>query len=781
MTTSVARNFRLGVELTEIGLGFISDQIHRKRPDLFETSKSIEINKDSKRVLKFYGFIPEPIAFNFFPIENSDLEKDCMFVEAKMGFTLTDVLQDENGNNIGLGEFLKVDLAINASMFLDAESSVDGQMIKIYLRDARFIDFDADTVQRALSSAGATDEAFESPEFVVLLNYVIEVFLRDALEKPIAEFPFPALQLMPEARISLHMRGLQIDGDTLGVYLHDVPGKIIPIQGGVPGRNSHLSIGVVEPLIRRMINAYLPITEPIEEQSTNRFLYIRNGSWIRINKRSEVDLRPPSAINAKLFFEMDLKLGIYVKLGKYSVREHLTLPFRSPSHIRTDIKPFIVEDLDRFVIKGRLRPNLNDPAYLLAHVDYRRKIKEKVEKWLSDNVTPILRKIPFIGWIISKGIRVIVLELMDIFIGRPLTVIASALISVVGTFALNIIAFAFSDKLEFDLYEVDKQLPINKIPLEISRMHLPPMINNQGGELIAEAYFEGEPGEYPEIPVPEYDDPVYQDLPTEPIEQIQYPPEAFQPAMELGLPNWKAGTSLKYKIAVGIAGVYQQKIVQTVEFNELTGPDRILAKLELLVDGVSQIQRRLELNNQTGVIDVESEIERLQDDDTNILVKSKTDYDVAGGSAKVTVKMELEQNNIGRDLTTEQEHDVVLPQGASVISTSSWFLMLMRDWADHDGDEAKKVGRLDIRTGDDADNTDDWARLIPTQVNVTGTEILNVGGVDRECFIVELVDCGEEPDRMTSTKSWVEMDGLNRVVKFEQLMDDYIIEALLVT
>ena len=123
MTTSVARNFRLGVELHEQGLNAISAQMHAKRPDLFETTKSIEINRDNQRTLVFYGFIFEPIAFNFFPI-NYEIEKDHLFVEAKMGFTLTDLLLNDAGNNVGLGEFLTVDLTINALMELDAENSV---------------------------------------------------------------------------------------------------------------------------------------------------------------------------------------------------------------------------------------------------------------------------------------------------------------------------------------------------------------------------------------------------------------------------------------------------------------------------------------------------------------------------------------------------------------------------------------------------------------------------------------------------------------------------------
>lgn len=787
MTTSVARNFSLGAELHEFGLNAVSAQLHRLRPELFETTKEIVIDRTSNRKLILYGYIPEPVSFNFFPIVDSAFPPDSLFVECKIGFALTDELLDSAGQNIGLGEFIRIDAVIQADMALSLEASVEGQSIKIMLNKATFIDFSGDTAESTNQGLGLdvskaltahANSLSTDPVFVALLNYVIEVFLRDALERPIAQFPFPPLNLLADTGMALHLRGLRIDGNTLGAYMHDKPGGVIAPTGALPARRTHLSIGVVEPFIRKIVDNLLPVTRPIDPTPGHRTFSIRDGSWIRIKEHSDIRLGMPRRVQAKIYLEADVKCGVNIKLGKYGVRPKFTIPIRYPSRIQTTLIPFIKDTPDAFQIRLRPHGEIFDTDHILLFVDFYTYIRDAVQAWLRRHVTPVMRKIPILGWIISKGIEIIVSELMGIFVGGPLSAVVSVASSLFLTAVYKIAVFAFGPKLDFQAYKLNKVLPVTGVPLALRRLVIPDFVDNQGGELLLDAWFDGEPGEYPEPPVPSQPEIPDDPIPTEPEIPEPYPNVDFQPAFPMAVPDWDASLRLTYTMSIGVGeGPVTRMgsnatITQAVTCFELSGPDRLQLDITTTVEGVEQSHRSIAIDQTAGTLLKETEREEVHDGDTVVTVNTEMVYDVPGRTIQVDMSVAIDAPGDENDVRVEQSKLVTIPPGEPValLSSGAWMYQFMQPFDQH-SERVYKTGRLDIKSGGESDDNE-WVRLIPCAIHVKGDETIRIGPEEILCTRVEIEDCGDEGDRIIAATLWIEKRTPYRVMQCVQRSAD---------
>lgn len=760
---SIARNFSIGVELSETGLNTISMLLYEQRPDLFQSREEIVIDRTADRKLILYAFVLEPVAFNMFPVEESDIAKDQFFVLGKMEFTLTDQLP----NGGGLGLITRIRTSIEAVLELGISGSVEEQKIKAELIAFKFKDFEAthpllgnealqsvdriDVGPALANQPGDATSLSSEPAFVAILNYLIEVFLQDGLKRPVERFPIPPLNLLPGTDVNLYMRGLQVDGNTLGAYLHRVPGgPIAPSQPG-PRGDVQLGIGVVEPLINEVLRKSLPVQTAIDPTPDHRTFSLRSGGWTRITKDTYVDLRSPSDIKARVSFEAHIPGQINIKLGKYSVRAPLDLPLRAPSRIEGIFVPFIEETDDQFLIKLRPSEDFFDFGHIILVTDYARIFSDAVRDFLRSVVSPVLKKIPLIGWIIAKGVEEIISELVRFFVRHTLDNLASIFLSILATLLFNTARLFFSDKLALTVYELDKKLPVTEIDLRLSGLDLPDIDPNAGGELLLNASFNGTNLPLPPAPIPSPPD----QLPDIPSDQgptlPQDPDEAFQPVFALARPAWENGTSLTYDVVANVQGE-TVTTRQIVTFTTLTGPDRSVLECQTLnAQGAAMSEARIVLAS-GGVILSETETSRLNLGESSQDLETTVYYDHLAHTVEVSSGV---RGMFGESKIFQ------LPKGAVFVPSTLSVFMLMTDL--ELGQEGH-LGRLDINLGTDFEN---WTRSLPITLRVE-PDTVDIELEDETITCAVVIGTDAE----VAFTAHVEIAGAHRVVKLEQRIEE---------
>lgn len=747
---TVARNMNIGVEFHEAGLNTISAVLYNEKPQLFSNSQEILIHEETGRKLVLYTTISEPLTFNFYPVNASEIEKNGFFIVGKLEFTLTDTLPD--GSGIGL--ITRIDATIEADLSLGLESSVSEQKIKWFLDGIRFVDLKAnhpylddsyspvDRIDMTPVMAGEGSVS-AAPAFVALLNYIIEVFLKDGLKKPVEQFPVPPLELVADTGLNVYLRGVQIDNNVLGAYFSQAPGPVIK-PAAAPGAAADLSVGVVESTLNDVLKAILPITSPIEKTSANKFLSIRDGSWVRIRRKSYINLSAPNEIFARLFFEARVNVGINIKLGKYWVRPTLPIPIGDPSQILGTMIPYIETTDTEFQVRLRFSRDFFKPAAVVIATRYRDMFRDSVKAWLRGHVSPVLKKIPIIGWIISKGVEVIVGELMAYFAGAYLDWMASYFLTLFATALVNIIRIGWNDKLDFKAFKIKRILEIAEVPVTLKEAAAPRIDGNQGGELILDTWFEDQGLDVPEPPVPTAptlpDPPPTPGSPTLPT----FPDEDFQPVFSLAPPLWEDNAKYRYNLDFEMGGQTVGYLLD-VSFARLSGPDRLhlQAVTRDLAGNIVSI-RNVYLDPSDGTVLSEDEEDIVDGEESGVEVTTELRYDHESNLIDVVYQ-------IGS--LSEERGTFPLPGGARLIPTSLWHFMLMQPLAE---DARGVLGRMDVNAGTEYEN---WTRALPVTVTVQSREEIEFDGDMVETFLIRAVD-DENRSQM-----WVETGGKYRIIR----------------
>lgn len=755
---SIARQFHLGVELHELGLNTISTQLHEHRPDIFETREEIIIEPGTGRKLILYVNLLEPLAFNLFPVSGSEIDRDGLFVVGKLEFTLT----DEIPGGGGLGLITRIRATIEADMSLQLDESVTEQRIKVELGDAQIINLTSNhpdkegegvTIGRlnvgpALESrSGEATPLPSDPAFVAILNYLIEVFLKDGLKKPLTKFPVPPLNILVDAGIPMFMRGLMINGNTLGAYLHRYSGGPLIPSGPPPTESAHLSIGIVEETISQILKATFPLDVPIDPTPDNRTFNIRNGSWVRVTRRSWVNLKAPNRIEAALYFESLIKAQINVKLGRYWVRTPIDFPIGRPSRIHGVFNPVVSEEEDEFQIKLRPSADFFDVGSIIVATNYRNHFRNSVRRWLQNKVSPVLKKIPIIGWIVAKSVEFVVGELLAFFVGAFLDLIVSTFLTILLTILFNILRLGWNELLEFKVYSLKKTLPVSEVDLNLEDIGTPRIDRNQGGELILDTWFTDQGYDVPDPPVP-----TPPQLPAEPPTGDRprlpdYPDTSFQPLFALSVPSWSEGLSLRYAIVVHVGGT-KSSLEQEISFKELGGPDRLqLYATSNPPSGPHLATRVAVIDTDSGALVFEEEDETSESLDEEYEVRTQITYDNVGGTAAIT-------GVIGEFEPIEGTFS--LPDGAAIVPSTLWPFWLMSPL--EVGAEGK-LGRLDVNLGTDYEN---WSRALPMTLKVERRTTLEIGSGKIDVFQISVRD-----EEMAATV-WIEEIAPHRVIRCDQ-------------
>jgi len=721
---SIARNFNVGVELHENALNKISAVLYQERPELFEAFEDILIDPDSQRKLSLYAFLDEPFGFNFHPIQNSPINQGGLYTQAALTFTLTDKLQgDDTGNLI-----TRIKMKLQAGMEIQQDSSVKEQKINIFLKDIRFTDFASDhplstnTLIRNTDNLPTTDSSF-----VAILNYLIDVFLQKALKKPLTNFPFPPIHLISDPKIYLYLRGLNIWGNTLGIYLSLQNDGSTTISGPIPNNNNDISIGMTQETVTKAFNALLPIKTPIPPTQNNRTFYIGANSWIELlgSSRSSIDLEAPNKIKATLSFNAKINGHIYIKLWKYKIRTNLPIPIGNPSRIEGAFNAFIEETENAFLVK--MRPSVDffkdEFTTIILASDYRNLFKTAVRKWLKKNVLPVFRKIPIIGWFISKSVEVIVAELMAYFAGTLLDGILTTFFSILLTALYNALGLALPNKMAFELTSVEKKLPGEDIPLKIQSLSGLKVHPNAGGELLLFANFEQGTATAPEPPYPEAPDDYFVEEKdtTRPNQSLN--PNDFRPTFSLSAPKWTNGTydiyqsdiyigDLLFKSEINISYSTDKTTDISTAFIEITMPDETGHK------SLSQIDIQIS----TGRIISESENSWADTPDGYKELSSLVTYDFSNNIATQTRQFD---NN-------EPEVEIIqIPGNTNLIGSVHGIFQLQSQLLRNTNG---KVARIDVN------DENDIVQSIPVGITTSEKYQLDINGIMTDVIDVHLVD-----------------------------------------
>ena len=727
---SIARNFSLGVEITEGALNKVSAVLYEEKPELFETSEDILVEPSTGRKLGLYAMLSKPFTFNLHPVENSPLGEGDLYAEAKLSFSLTDKKADNEFDSI----ITRIKMRLVAALVIQGDISVGNQSIEVYLRDFDFIEFEGDhpnglaleppKTSSALVSTADTNLHSTDPSFVALLNYLIEVFLKKALAEPLEEFPFPPLNLVVDTDVNLYLRGVTTWGNTLGAYLDLAAGSYRKPVGNVPARQADIGIGVTEGLVTSVLHATLPLRFDLEPTPDDQLLSIKGGSWIMIRDRpglfrSSIDLNAPDRVRATFYFEGQINAQVNVPLGKYWVRVGLPIPMGRGSYISGSFSAFVKDEGDKFELWFRAGHRFfSDIGAIRVFTDYRSLIRNAVRDWLRRHVSPILKKIPILGWIISKGVEVIVSELIGNFIGVPLDIAASIILSLLLTSLYNALRIGWNEKIEFCAIKVKKLAFGKNVPVAIKSLRSSGIVGNQGGELILLGDLQNPQSSIPQPPEPTPPEVFLDQLDGTPDATPSTPPDDFLPKYITSAPNWQIGALNVYKLLVKFNGQVFTG-AQEVFVSQLTDDSHYDLNISTTgaLSAESSTDTIVRVDSTDGRILYEQQT--IQDESMTIVTELTYDYYV--GIAKSSIRF--------GDLP-EIIQEIELPD-ATVVSTAQMVFQLQRTL---DAASTGKLARLDF------DDQTNLAVFVPVDIVVSDVLQEVIQGRPTDVYDVTLTD-----------------------------------------
>jgi hypothetical protein len=768
---SIARNFDVGMLIQQDGLNILSSRAYDARPDLFEKRDDILIDPASQRKLVLYLRITEPIYFDFYPATEPNVAQDQFFVRAKIGFTLTDVLPDGSG----LGLITRINATIEAIAGLDHTGPVIVPTI-VTLRVADFVPDSpfppklnasggldvGGSIAGVQPAAGAGTPLPASDAFVAILNYLISVFLLKGMQRAVQEAPLPQLALIPSSGFNLYLRGLSVENKRMTAYLLDVDGGLVSAAAGsLPVANSpHLSVGAVQSVLHQALNSELPISMDIPAADCDTGFFRMRASTLTIPS-ADFGLTPPDQITATVHLQGTINFSLNAVILGYHIEVDLGFPLDPITQASGQFSAFTRDEGDG-TIELRVKPTggFFEPRYVIIAIDWRDPFRNAVKKWVEDNVSPIFRWIPFLGWLISKGVEEIAGDVVYA-LGAVLDEQFSVLLTIIGTIAFYVISTKWlRDRVSFKVYGLDTNKAIAGVPLGIKNLSDPRIGPNGRGELILDAWLHPEstpsPLPAPQIPSPEPPPAVPPPLPCQPAPPTPvpmlpaYPDSAFQPALLLSSLAWQDSQTLVYDVEIDAPDGTKTFQIRRAQFHLQTSPSQwhmtltteqtngaLISTVDMFFSPAFLLLN--ETSSQT-VVDATGAAHT---------VTQMTTYDMAHRTLAVTAK--IDSQIIG-------PQTFPMPQGAIIVgSAESWMFQLMATDLKTDG--SGNFARGEIELGQNATN---WTRFVPTVLRVMSVDTLSLGGQNINALTISVAD--EE----FSGTVWIEQSASRRLLLCKQ-------------
>lgn len=788
---TIARNFNIGLELHETGLNIFSKRLYQQKPNLFEKREEIIIDPRTLRSLILYLRVDEALSFNLTPVSGpyqNEVGLNELFILAKITFTLTDRIP--GGGGIGLIT------RISAHLEGIAEIGFSGNAIALSLNSFRVTNLTANhpfppvlrngsiDLTPSLNASNKTAREKGTPEnelltscdasFQAILNYLIEVFLKDALKRPLAEFKVPELDKLPNIPVPLYLRGVSIFSNRLGVYLKHTSGGLESPSGPEPAPQNpqpHLSVGVVKETIQRVINAQLPVRTPLTP--TDEWFRVRGG-FIKITRGEVLQLQQPNKVVGQFYLEANFDLAIVFRLAGYNIRIEFNVPFGEPSHVRGGfylLKREVNNKDGTKSFKLFMRPsndffNLNEDRVILV-TNFRDQFRDEVRRWLRKHVSPKLKKIPIIGWIISKGVEVIVGEIMAYLVGAYLDSFVSVWLTLLSNAVIQVLKLIGKTELiELELLELQQKLPLSEINLDIKALGDPRIEPNANGEVVLDCWFEDR--DLPITPIPIGTSPSLPQPPTgpddpPPIEPIPFPDSAFLPKLALTSVTWKNGNRLRYEIVTtSNENGAVERLEQIVNFDLLTEPERWQVEVSTAIENqpitsttiCSFDPINLQPLSEQGITSV---TEPLPTGSNNYKVRLSEVFDYNAQKVDVRIETGIELPDLPTRTISSPRRQVSIPANSLVATNATWIFRLMS--MELSVGLTGKIARLDADLETDGSNR---AKFIPADMKVESLDEVSFNGSQIQTFKVMVTE-----NEMTAT-AWIEDSSERRLIQYEQ-------------
>jgi hypothetical protein len=464
-----------------------------------------------------------------------------------------------------------------------------------------------------------------------------------------------------------------------------------------------------------------------------------------------------------VYLQGSINFSLNAVILGYHIQVDLGVPLGWPTQAYGQFSAFTRDD-GNGTIELRVKPTggFFEPRYVIIATDWRDSFRNAVKQWVENNVSPILRWIPFLGWLISKGVEEIAGD-VAYALGAVLDAQASVFLTIIGTIAFYVISTKWlRDSVSFKVYGLDTNKAIAGVPLGIKNLADPRIDPNGGGELILDAWLLPEstpsPLPAPQIPSPEPPPAVPPALPCEPAPPTPapmlpvYPDSAFQPALLLSAMAWQDSQTLVYDVEIDAPDGTKTFQVRRVQFHLQTSPSQWHMTLTTEQTSGALISTVDMFFTPAFILTSESSSQTVVDSTGAAHTVTQTcTYDMGQRTLVVTAKI---------DSQTIGPQTFPMPQGAIMVgSDESWTFQLMA--ADLKTDGSGNFARSEIELGQNAAN---WTRFVPTVLRVMSVDTLSLGGQNINALTLSVAD--EE----FSGTVWIEQSVARRLLLCKQVI-----------
>jgi|GEM_PF-4903287 len=552
-------NHEYGLVLHENGLNLVSRALRLRRPEMFAKSTTISIKpptaEDPGHQLVLYAMVNEPISFDLSPVAGNPGD-DRFKLLADLSFSLTDSQ---------LGFITRMGIRMEAAGIFRRTDTISIQLTSFKVLELRgeHPDFASSIVNGKIDSGVEIRRVFQldtvadgnlKETFVAIVNYLIDVFLEDAIKKPVVEFPVPDLsKLIRLGRLSFpkeELHGPFIRNNafyvTLGRTL--LPGGSFPDPGA---GDPHITVGVTEQGVDRVIGALLPM--PIDDLTKETDAFYLRSDGLHIHKIN-INLRPgEEQMFARVFVKglITIRVQFKVPVINKHVKFNIPLPLDGLSHYGGLVTPVLsVGDFNAdpgALVRLHMVPNTRflELWYAAIVTDYRNYLadvfRREINKISDSLIMKFFKKIPILGWILSKVVDMVGWAIgyvtgfvLDVFMSSGLTL----LVNTIGRAVLQIM-----DRQEIDIVSFAQKDIYDAMAVSIRRGTVGCLEDGKGGELNLKLWFDGvpmpvRPPHTQPQPVEEQQLPQMQEKGPLP-DQPEYTPGEFLPSVQMpGITSW---------------------------------------------------------------------------------------------------------------------------------------------------------------------------------------------------------------------------------------------------
>ncbi|WP_445368200.1 hypothetical protein ACH5Y9_01155 [Methylomonas sp. BW4-1] len=595
-THHVSYHSEFGLALHETGINKISAGLREVQPEKFAFREEIPIG--SNRFLTFYAVTNEPISFNFYPVSDSpEFVEDTFLMQIKVVFTLTD---SEHGSITRLklvaqagGQIVKrahgyvIGLLTkkNGLPWFDVTEIEGDHPESVRLVGEAIAGLTLETGEHSVSRLAlpGDDDGPTARAFRAIMNFLIDLWLKDGLKKTVTEFPLPdfddLVELGPLGRLpgkDLYIRnnqfyltlGNQASGD---VAFPDVSG------------NDDLRLGISEIGLRRLLGL-LPIADiPISIGKDNTTFQVRSRNFHV--SRIRADLKPgEDQFDGQVYFGGLIEIRINVEVfGAWVRTPWFPLPVDDTlSRYIGKFLPYINSDDKNLSLKIRPSQEFYESWLLLLVTDYRGYFAELFKGWLRSIRRLFIKdkycKIPIIGWLVC-GTFDLLGDVLGWIVGAPLDLFMSSILTIVINAiyrVLRAVLFVTGDSKdeEFSLLDLSRDEFVKQLGIIIGGAAIRQVEDNRGGELqlgliFNSGSFPAPPPPLPDTPQPP-DEPDIDPFPHNPdrVDLPTYSESDFNPIYAIPKANWTPGEELSFQVSIEQAGSVIADRLMTVTFTE---------------------------------------------------------------------------------------------------------------------------------------------------------------------------------------------------------------------